>query len=149
MTKTAPDLVKYKVADSKIYVYFVQMGGTEGPIKIGYSESVRQRMGQLKTGSPFPLTLLATVEGSPRLEQELHAVFHKHWIAREWFNPDAELLEAVEFAKNSDLEGLVGYINDKIEVYRGKSIEFPAPDKGKAWKAYCQTHEYSAGNYKK
>lgn len=75
-------------------VYFVQ-SGLEGPIKIGASSNVKQRLVDLQMGSPQPLKLLAQVRGSKREEREVHRRFAHLRVRGEWFSPAAELIEYI------------------------------------------------------
>lgn len=74
-------------------VYLVQAGDS-GPIKIGHTlaERLDQRLGELQTGSPQRLRLLATLPGGKSREAELHRKFQSNRISGEWFKPTPELL---------------------------------------------------------
>lgn len=79
-------------------IYFVQEGGTDA-IKIGTSKHVRGRMIALGSASPHALTVLATMEGSHRVEALLHFLFSHARIRGEWFRPVPELTEYIEEQK--------------------------------------------------
>lgn len=68
--------------------YFIQ--ASAGPIKIGRTTNVSERLATLSSASHEPLTLLGTVEGN--LETECHTRFGEHRIRGEWFRPSAALL---------------------------------------------------------
>lgn len=76
-------------------IYFAQpVDG--GPIKIGYSEDVSQRLIQLESDYGQPLALLATLDGGRTEEQALHARFsHLRFGRTEQFRPTAELLSFI------------------------------------------------------
>ncbi len=78
-----------------LLTYFVQRGAT-GPIKIGVSLYLKDRMGALRTGSAEPLHIRATVPGDQ--EQAMHRRFASHRLSGEWFSPAPALLEAIEEA---------------------------------------------------
>lgn len=73
-------------------VYFIQVA-TDGPIKIGTTSCVGQRVRDLQIGCPFQLRILGTMQGGDRnLERELHSTFAKLRLKGEWFTPDSTLL---------------------------------------------------------
>lgn len=74
-------------------IYFVQMGD-RGPIKIGYTRSLRHlqaRLSVLQTGSPFPLYLRRAASGTKHTERTLHRFFRHLRMSGEWFRPDEML----------------------------------------------------------
>lgn len=78
-----------------IYVVQPEPGG---PVKIGYTwvgyvEDVQKRIRSLETGCPWPLKLLATIDGSTALESRLHQRFREYRVHREWFRVEGELAE--------------------------------------------------------
>lgn len=76
------------------FVYFVQ-ADNGGPIKIGFSESPKDRLAALQVNTPSKLRLLAVIEGTNENESALHKRFQKHKIQGEWFRPDQEIMEFV------------------------------------------------------
>lgn len=74
------------------WVYFIQ-ASADGPIKIGYSASPRDRLAGLQTAHPHNLYLRAKIPGGLEVERAMHRLFAKDRIhtAREWFHPSAEL----------------------------------------------------------
>lgn len=78
-------------------VYFAQ-DGDGGPIKIGVSGQVEERMRSLQRATPRPLRLLATIPGSHRDERDLHKRFAELRIHGEWFKAEAPLLEFIQKA---------------------------------------------------
>lgn len=68
------------------YVYFVQ-AGTVGPIKIGTSVNVKDRMASIQVHCPEPLRLLGVTRGGLVLEQAFHRRFAAHRLHHEWFEP--------------------------------------------------------------
>lgn len=77
------------------HVYFIRPIGMAGPIKIGCSASPDKRLGALETWSPFPLEIIATLEGTEHTERQFHALFAAHHERREWFRWCPEIEEAV------------------------------------------------------
>lgn len=75
-------------------IYFVQ-GISGGPIKIGWSKWVHQRLQDMQIGSPVPLKILATIPGSQPEERRVHKRFKGIRIRGEWFDPSPELLEFI------------------------------------------------------
>ena len=66
------------------FVYFVQ-GRKGGPVKIGYAVDPQRRLGNMSTGSPVPLKLLAAIPGDRNLEADLHRFFGVGRLHGEWF----------------------------------------------------------------
>lgn len=76
-------------------VYFVQ-DGESGPIKIGTSTNIKNRMYQLRANAKNDLVLLALIGGGRWVESLLHTLFSHIRIRGEWFHPAPELLEYIE-----------------------------------------------------
>lgn len=70
-------------------VYFVRAGDPDAkgyaPVKIGFTTDVGQRMRQLQTASPEPLTLLDVVVGTQAIEAFFHRELAPRRIRGEWF----------------------------------------------------------------
>lgn len=75
-------------------VYFVQ-AGPMGPIKIGFAASVAARIGKMQADNPYPLTLLAQVDGGAPEETALHTKFEAHRMRGEWFFAVPVILEYI------------------------------------------------------
>lgn len=79
-------------------LYFIApVGG--GPIKIGCTRCVEQRLQALMLWSPNRLEILATVPGYFRDELFLQWMFREHHLHHEWFSPVPELLKIVEYVR--------------------------------------------------
>lgn len=76
-------------------VYFIKPIGMDGPIKIGCSRFPEGRRSSLETWSPFPLEVIAEVEGGFDTELRFHQSFAHLHDRREWFRPDAVLLAVI------------------------------------------------------
>ncbi len=76
------------------FVYFV--GGDDGPIKIGYSTNVKNRLAKIQNGCPFRVRVLATVRGSQSDEMVYHLRFAADRLHGEWFARSPELLREIE-----------------------------------------------------
>jgi len=68
-------------------VYFIQAGGDDGPVKIGWSLNPMKRLRSLQTGSGQVLRLLAVMPGDRKKERAMHRAFSSRRIHGEWFNP--------------------------------------------------------------
>lgn len=77
-------------------VYFIRPIGMEGPIKIGCSHSPDGRRSTLETWSPFPLEIVAEIEGGEKLERRFHCRFFDQHQSREWFRWSPELAETID-----------------------------------------------------
>ena len=61
-------------------------------LKIGYtSRNIKQRLGQLQTGSSEKLIVLATISGNLTTERALHKRFRKFRLHGEWFSNRIEI----------------------------------------------------------
>jgi hypothetical protein len=78
-------------------VYFI--GSPEGPIKIGFSRNVGQRLRELQTFSPVRLQVLATTPGDPAVERRYHRMFAEHRLTGEWFSAHPDILAEIEAVK--------------------------------------------------
>lgn len=67
----------------------------DGPIKIGCTSNPKLRIGTLESMSPFPLEIIAMIDGCVSLEQRFHAKFRASHSHKEWFTPTPELLETI------------------------------------------------------
>ncbi len=77
-------------------VYFVRPVGHAGPIKIGFTSYMRERMNAMLAWSPYRLEILAMIDGDLGVEKALHKKFAEHRLHHEWFTPAKELLEFIE-----------------------------------------------------
>lgn len=77
------------------FVYFMRPVSMAGPIKIGCSKWPDERLLTLTTWSPFPLEIVAKVDGDYALERRLHARFAGTLSHREWFHASRDLLSAI------------------------------------------------------
>jgi len=84
-------------------IYFIQCGGSGGPIKIGVSGEVppTKRLKSLQGGNPYRLILLGYI---PHLESDLverwiHSHFREYRLIGEWFRPGEGLLRFIREAK--------------------------------------------------
>jgi hypothetical protein len=73
-------------------VYFIQMG-ENGPIKIGETKSIHERLEMLQVANPYRLRILWVYNGRKYGEAELHEKFKQYNIRGEWFWPVEEILE--------------------------------------------------------
>ena len=72
-------------------IYFIKPIGFETPIKIGHSVSPDKRRETLETWCPFPLEIVAQIEGPRDLERRFHALFADLHERHEWFRISNEL----------------------------------------------------------
>lgn len=77
------------------YVYFMRPVGMLGPIKIGCSMRIDERLEVLSGWSPFKLEVIYSEQGSYKLEIAIHRCFADYHSHREWFHPGPRLLAAV------------------------------------------------------
>lgn len=77
--------------EGRQFVYFI--GTADGPVKIGLTRDVRQRLESLQTGSPVKLEILAYCEGDRWLERQYHTFFATQRLHGEWFGRGDNLLD--------------------------------------------------------
>jgi hypothetical protein len=81
------------------FVYFIECGDY---IKIGYATSIRARLCSLTTSTPYPLNVLATIDGDKHTEAILHARFADAFHRGEWFRKTPELLALIDQINSSE-----------------------------------------------
>lgn len=83
-------------------IYFMQVGVTLGPVKIGYAEDPEQRRRTLQTAHAERVHIIAMVPGDRARERRLHARFAEGRLNGEWFRWDTP--------------GLQDFLSDAIHV---------------------------------
>lgn len=74
-----------------LYALFCEDGGGPGYVKIGYTQRIGRRISSLRTSSPIPAKMLATVEigaseiRAKQIESALHQRFADRKSTGEWF----------------------------------------------------------------
>jgi len=78
-------------------VYLIQAGDDQGPVKIGFSDNVKNRLESLRTGNHLPLRLIAEIEcpSASDLERALHGEFAPLRMEGEWFRFDHQILNTI------------------------------------------------------
>ena len=71
-------------------IYFIRCG-TDGPIKIGWTANLKERLANLQSANPAELVLLGSRSGTQEQEKELHARFASQRLRGEWFSWSLEL----------------------------------------------------------
>lgn len=99
------------------FIYFIQ-GENGGPIKIGYTKDIEQRLKELQTGYPDILKLLIAFPGNHEYEKALHRQLKLYRLNGEWFKPDPAV-----FRKINELSA----INKELKQRRPKT----------KWEDYC------------
>ena len=86
----------------KTWIYFIEEGSAEKPIKIGIAKNVKSRRQTLQTGNSNALTVVGKFRGTKGDEARLHRMFAESRIIRqdhsegEWFERTPELLAAID-----------------------------------------------------
>jgi hypothetical protein len=81
------------------YVYLIGIKGDLSAVKIGYSTNPSKRVGELQTGNPHLLILLASKEATEEEEKTLHERHITTNLIGEWFRPTKELLSEFGLSK--------------------------------------------------
>jgi predicted DNA-binding transcriptional regulator AlpA len=96
--RLSPGCVRWCWADVEVArrnrqsVYFIECGDY---IKIGFSASLKRRLAALENVTPYPLILLATINGSKEIEADLHSRFADARHKGEWFRKTPELMSFI------------------------------------------------------
>jgi Meiotically up-regulated gene 113 len=95
-------------------IYFFQINGSDGPIKIGHSRDVDKRLSNIRMGSPYRLEMLASlyIDNAPAIERQLHIRFGASHIRGEWFACSQELLDLAHRVSQYAAERLCAYLSD-------------------------------------
>lgn len=111
------------------HIYFMKPIGMIGPIKIGCSGFVGERLVQLSTWSPIPLEVIHSEPGEHTLERKIHRAFADIHSHHEWFHPGPRLLRAIEQLKGGvPLADAIDLNDDRGSIYKhGKGSKACAP----------------------
>ena len=111
-------------------VYVVHAVGTDR-YKIGYSSDVDKRINSLKTGCPYPISVITVFEGgTPEDERAIHGVYRDRRVHGEWFCLSDDTVEwmkagqlsgytriiAAKFLLSKDLSGCMD--ESKVDAFR-------------------------------
>lgn len=89
--RSRPDLPD---TSGKTVVYFV--GAEDGPIKIGFSSNLPNRITEIQCGNPAPVRLLAFARGGQKTEARYHRRFFRHRLHGEWFSRAPEIVREMD-----------------------------------------------------
>lgn len=81
--KAASPKSNYDTLTGVSVVYFI--GGRRGPVKIGTTTNLKQRLKSLKIGSAVHLYVLACINGDASVEAGYHKAFASLKVRGEWF----------------------------------------------------------------
>jgi hypothetical protein len=90
-------------------IYFIACEATNC-VKIGFTAaSAQTRLSALRTGSPFPLKVVAEIAGQRDAEAALHAVFAPLRMSGEWFSRTGKLDDMLSYLEHgSSLAAAIG-----------------------------------------
>jgi hypothetical protein len=100
------------------FIYFIQAGGRDGPIKIGRAKDPLARLADLQVANHERLRLLMTIADNGTLEITLHKRFNSLRIHGEWFRCDGDLEDVLW------LSGLVPHPETLKEIEQEQMLEF-------------------------
>lgn len=102
-------------------VYFMRPVGQLGPIKIGCSAYVEERLTQVATWSPIPLEIIHMQEGDHTLERNLHRCFADYHSHLEWFHPGDRLLAAIsKLRSGSKIADAIDLSDDRGSIHAAR-----------------------------
>jgi len=85
-----------------------------GRVKFGYSSDPARRFHGIKVASPVSVSLVAVVEGGPRLEELIHNEFRDTRRTGEWFDLDDDADELI-CAMRQGLEAVAEFFINRIQ----------------------------------
>jgi len=98
------------------YVYFIQAGDENGPVKVGFSADPAKRVTELQTGNHLKLTLVASIPclNAPSGEELLHEHLDLHDVRLlgEWFECGDKMRALIRAAKT-----LARFHDEKIATF--------------------------------
>ena len=86
-------------------IYFIQIQPPIGPVKIGISKSVCNRLATLQTANPYSLELLYSYPGTNEDEQDLMQYWKDYSMKGEWFHPVDGIFNFIDQCKYFDAKG--------------------------------------------
>ncbi len=93
------------------WVYFIQSGGSDGPVKVGTTKGdPMRRLADMQTGNPTVMRLLLAIPGDRSVEQAHHALFDAGRIRRngEWFRATPQLMVFIDNERARNPMALLG-----------------------------------------
>jgi hypothetical protein len=78
-------------ATPRSFLYFVQISD-DGPIKIGITVNIRERLKTLQQACPWPLRIIGLTLEPTLLEATIHEALAEHRMLGEWFAPHDDVL---------------------------------------------------------
>jgi hypothetical protein len=78
------------------FIYFIQIDNADGFIKIGYANNLGIRISNIKVSCPYPVKILAVMEGKPKTEDKIHEILAAHCIKGEWYRPHDDVTAFIE-----------------------------------------------------
>lgn len=101
-------------------VYFVQAASGAGPVKIGFSTNMGQRLDALQFMSPVELCVRSTIPGGQVLEHIFHTRFSSLHVRGEWYaedEPQTVLAAAAAFESTMVAAGLPAAVRELDSRY--------------------------------
>ena len=120
-----PTMIEATTSADTCVVYFLQ--AEDGPIKIGFTNDLRRRLGQLQHVNHHKLRLRAVLPGDRVIEAMYHMQFIGLRLRGEWFRPDPMILNAIAAINAEHEELLLRYTTRKGALIR-KPAEFKITD---------------------
>lgn len=76
---------RLKGSDRK-FIYVIQAGGIDAPIKVGKAKDPMKRIATLQTGNANPIKLLFVIPGYDAMERAFHGMLVDNRLTGEWFS---------------------------------------------------------------
>lgn len=106
------------------WIYFMGLPGPTGPVKIGWSKKLKQRLRDVQVGHPEPLGILFAFRGTASEENMLHRFFARDRIRKdgEWFTRNNLMLAFWDEMTTPDEEWESGPYVPAIAVFKGREV---------------------------
>lgn len=115
-------------------IYFIR-DGEEGPVKIGYSKDVAERLVALKSVCGKQLRVLRVIEGDFSKEKSLHRQFAELRLRGEWFTYDPGMMEVGDAVEPPSFVDENWVLAKAWPAFGVRPISKPTPWRGpKTWK---------------
>lgn len=114
-----------------VFIYFIGIKGeADGPIKIGKTSNLEQRLAAHQVSNHKELELLAFVECPRPIEEWIHKLFADDKIRGEWFKQSERLLALMEAASKGedalyDFMELSPFAKGVLKNHRPLSFRYP------------------------
>lgn len=104
-------------------LYFAQVAGG-GPIKVGFSSNVRNRLASLATWCPYKIEFLHSMEAPKMAEVYCLERLRAHQLKGEWFHPHPDVIRFIEEIRaTNEVAGVPDAPKTTYGAPKGKAVQ--------------------------